>query len=133
MSNVTIRAVLMWAHLEKENEMSGKFQVDLTQLSDGAVEALEDMGITVNFNDEKQHFVTCKSTRPIKARDADGASLAGVLVGNGSQAVAKVGPYEWKFKNKVGVSPSLNKLTVTDLEEYVGDEDGDEDNYDEAL
>lgn len=133
MSNVTIRAVLMWAHLEKENDLSGKFQVDLTQLSDGAVEALENMGITVGFNDEKQHFVTCKSTRPIKARDADGASLEGVMIGNGSQAVAKVGPYEWKFKNKQGVSPSLNKLTVTDLEEYDGDEDDGGDNYDEAL
>jgi hypothetical protein len=35
--------------------------------------------------------------------------------------------YEWKYKNKSGVSPSLAKLVVTDLIAYaVGDIDDDE-------
>ena len=130
---VNIRATVMWAQLNRENDMSGKFQVDLTQLSDGAVEALEGLGIEVGFNEEKQHFITCKSTRPIRARDADGAVMdAETKIGNGSQAVARVSGYEWKFKGKKGTSPSLDRFIITDLVEF---EDAVEDMgyVDEAL
>ena len=129
---VSIRATVMWAQLERKNEMSDKYQVDLTQLSDKAVDALEGMGIDVGFTEEKQHFVTCKSTRTIRARDADGASLEGINVGNGSLAVARIKPYEWKFKNKTGVSASLERLIITDLVEYE-DADVEPADLDEAL
>ena len=42
---VTINADIMWASLNEPNRMSGKFQVDLTQLSKAAMEALEMMGL----------------------------------------------------------------------------------------
>jgi hypothetical protein len=42
---VKIKADVMWAYLVKPNDMSGKYQVDLCNLSDKAVEALESMGI----------------------------------------------------------------------------------------
>jgi hypothetical protein len=38
--SVKIKADVMWASLGKVNEMSGKFQVDLCNLSDKAAEAL---------------------------------------------------------------------------------------------
>ena len=129
---VSIRATVMWAQLERKNEMSEKYQVDLTQLTDKAVDALEGMGIDVGFTDEKQHFITCKSVRPIRAKDADGASLEGINIGNGSLAVGRVKPYSWKFKNKEGVSPSLERLVVTDLVEYE-EMDIDPADLDEAL
>jgi hypothetical protein len=31
-----------------------------------------------------------------------------------------VGSYDWTYKNKKGVSPSLIKLVITDLVEYAG-------------
>ena len=34
---VKVKAEIMWAFLNKPNEMSGKFQVDLCNLSDKAV------------------------------------------------------------------------------------------------
>lgn len=130
----TLRATVMWAQLEQVNDMSGKYQVDLTNLSDNAVEALEALGIEVGFTEEKQSFITCKSTRPIYASGPDGESLRGVKIGNGSAAVAVVNPYEWKFKGKTGVSPSLKKLVITDLEVYDEDDDGESTvNLDEAL
>jgi hypothetical protein len=43
-----------------------------------------------------------------------------VKVGNGSKAKAVINPYEWKYKNKKGVSPSLRKLVITELIEYGG-------------
>jgi len=131
-----IKATIMWAQLEDKNEMSGKYQVDLTQLSDGAVASLESDGIEVRYKDDRGHFITCKSTRPIYAIGSAGDSLRGVSVGNGSQAVAKVGSFEWKFKGKTGISPSLSNLTITELEVYDVGEDGSDNSpidLDEAL
>ncbi len=120
---IQVKADVMWAQLEKVNDLSGKYQVDLCNLSDAAVSALEDKGVEVKFKDDRQSYITCKSTHPIRAKDVDGASLEGVKIGNGSKAVATIGFYEWNFKGKKGVSPSLNRFVITDLETYEAEED----------
>lgn len=135
MSKATINATVYWAQLEKQNDLSGKYQVDLAHLSDAAGAALEEMGIELKFDDERQNYITCKSTRPIYAEGVDGESLRGIDVGNGSKATAVITPYSWTFKGKKGVSPSIAQLIITALEEYEG---GDaeaygEVNLDEAL
>ena len=43
---------------------------------------------------------------------------AEIMIGNGSKGKALVGCYEWKYKNKKGVSPSLKRLIITELVEY---------------
>jgi len=130
---ITIKAVVYWAQLEEKNDLSEKYQVDLGQLTDAAVEALESLGIDVKFDENlRGNYITCKSSRPIFAKDEDGASLKGIRVGNGSEAVGVVGTYEWKFKGKPGLSPSLNQLVITSLMEYTGDDAGPID-LDEAL
>ena len=118
--SVKIKADVMWAQLDKVNEMSGKYQVNLCNLSDAAVVALEEMGISVPEKEGQGRYITCKSANPIKAFDNDGVELAGVKIGNGSKAKAIITSYEWKYKNKKGVSPSLRKLVITDLVEYGG-------------
>lgn len=120
MQSVKIKADVMWAQLDKVNEMSGKFQLNLTNLSEAAVVALEEMGITVPEKEGQGRYITCKSSIPIKAFDNDGVELTGVKIGNGSKAKAIITAYEWKYKNKKGVSPSLKKLVITDLVEYGG-------------
>ena len=130
--SIQIKATAMWAQLERVNEMSGKYQIDLTQLSDAACKALESLGVEVKFTQDKGQFVTCKSTRPIYTFGPDGESLRGVKIGNGSSVVGAVRPYEWSFKNKSGVSLSLDRLTVTDLVTYEEDEESDA-SLDEAL
>ena len=120
MQSVKIKADVMWAQLDKVNEMSGKFQINLCNLSEAAVVALEEMGITVPEKEGQGRYITCKSSIPIKAFDNDGVELTGVKIGNGSKAKAIITAYEWKYKNKKGVSPSLKKLVITDLVEYGG-------------
>lgn len=115
---VKIKANVMWAYLDKQNDMSGKYQVDLCNLSDPAVAALEEMGLTVRQKEDKGYFITCKSNNPIKAYDKNGDLMEGITVGNGSEAIAMIGFYEWTFKNKEGRSPSLKKLVITDLVSY---------------
>jgi len=101
--------------------MSGKFQLNLCNLSDAAVEALEDMGISVQTGEDKKadmgKYITCKSEKAIRVFDTDNDEIT-EAIGNGSKAKALVSFYSWTYKNKKGVSPSLKKLVITDLVEY---------------
>lgn len=117
---VKVKAEVMWAFLNKPNEMSGKYQVDLCNLSEKAVDALEGLGIEVKTKEGKGRYITCKSQRPITAYDDGGSLLEGDILGNGSKAAAVITPYEWAFKGKKGVSPSLRKMVVTELVAYTG-------------
>lgn len=114
---VKIKATLEWANLDRVNEMSGKYQVDLCNLSPAATKALEELGLTVHFRDDKAdkgNYITCKSSNPIRAFFDDGQDV-NCLVGNGTKALAVVGAYGWSFKGKKGLSPSLKRLFITDL------------------
>ena len=134
---VAVNATLYWANLTKINPKSGKFQVDVANLSPAAVEMLKGHGVNVrNKGDEKGDFITCKSEYTINAvADSSGDPIMG-LVGNGT--TAKVG-----MRIKSGVHPvhgawtigSIMELRIVDLVVYEadGDDEGDPINYDDAL
>ena len=59
---VRFNAVIMWAFMNKTNEMSGKYQFDACNLSPKSVEALKSIGIDARLNPnhpEKGHFHHC--------------------------------------------------------------------------
>jgi len=118
---VKVKADVYWCQNNKVNDMSGKYQLNLCNLSDAAVDALEAMGISVQTGEDKKaeqgRYITCKSQSPIKVFDADG-DLIEEAIGNGSKAKALVGAYEWSYKNKKGISPSLGKIVITGLVEF---------------
>ena len=119
---VTVKATVMWCNHNKINEMSSKYQLELTNLSDNAVKALEGIGLEVRKREdkpEKGFYITCKSVRQMdKIFDKTGASLIDVAIGNGSTGTAVVGTYDWSFKNKKGLSASLIKMTIDNLVAY---------------
>ena len=119
---VTVKATVMWCNHNKVNEMSEKYQLELTNLSDNAVKALEGIGLEVRKREdkpEKGFYITCKSVRQMdKIFDKTGASLIDVAIGNGSTGTAIVGTYDWSFKNKKGLSASLIKMTIDNLVAY---------------
>jgi hypothetical protein len=119
---VTVKATVMWCNHNKINEMSEKYQLELTNLSDNAVKALEGIGLEVRKREdkpEKGFYITCKSVRQMdKIFDKTGASLIDVAIGNGSTGTAVVGTYDWSFKNKKGLSASLIKMTIDNLVAY---------------
>jgi|TARA_R110000744_G_scaffold362223_3_gene470241 hypothetical protein len=123
---IKINADVFWAQLDKINDMSGKYQVNLCNLSEGAAAALEGMGLSIQEDSEKKaelgKYITCKSNKPIRAFDVDGEELH-TLIGNKSRCKALVSTYEWTYKNKKGSSPSLMKLVITDLVEFAGGND----------
>ncbi len=119
---VKVKADVYWAFLDRKNEMADAYTVDLCNLSDAAVAALEGMGVSVLENEKKPEqgrYITCKSQRNILAFDNDGKEIE-QDVGNGSKAKAIIGTYPWTYKNKKGVSPTLKKLVITDLVVYEG-------------
>jgi len=117
---IKLKADVYWCQHNKVNDMSGKFQLNLCNLSDAAVEALEDMGISVQTGEDKKadmgKYITCKSEKAIRVFDTDNDEIT-EAIGNGSKGKALVS-YSWTYKNKKGVSPSLKKLVITDLVEY---------------
>lgn len=119
---VTVKATVMWCNHNKVNEMSNKYQLELTNLSENAVKALEGIGLEVRKREdkpEKGFYITCKSVRQMdKIFDKTGASLIDVSIGNGSTGTAIVGTYDWSFKNKKGLSASLIKMTIDNLVAY---------------
>ena len=120
MKPIKLAAEFQWANTAKVNDMSGKYQVDLCNLSDQAVKALEAIGVAVRQREDKPEkgwFVTVKSNNPIKPVDEKGNHIT-AIVANGSKATALVSAYEWTWKNKSGISPSLMKIIITDLKEY---------------
>ncbi len=119
---VTVKATVMWCNHNKLNEMSNKYQLELTNLSENAVKALEGIGLEVRKREdkpEKGFYITCKSVRQMdKIFDKTGASLIDVAIGIGSTGTAIVGTYDWSFKNKKGLSASLIKMTIDNLVAY---------------
>ena len=117
-----IEADIMWAFLDTPNKMSGKYQVDLCNLSKPAIKALEDCGVNVRNKEDKGFFITAKSKNyPIKAEDAQGNPIT-AKVGNGSRGIALVSFYDHKYSKQYGLGVGINRLVVTDLVEYAGAE-----------
>jgi hypothetical protein len=118
---------LMWAKLDEVDEMSGKYQVDLANLSSEHVEAIGSLGLEVRNKEGKGFYITAKSTKPIEALAADGSILK-QKIGNGSKANILLGAYDWNYKNKKGKSASIAKMIVTHVETFKGDDvDSDDD------
>ena len=128
--SVAVQADVFWACTQTPNPTSDKEQytINLANLSDKAVKALEELGITVHSNAEKRpdegQYITCKSNYKIDAFDEKGELVDGSKkIANGSKCTAIVSSYEWEYRGKKGVSPSLKKLTITNLIEYKGIKD----------
>ncbi len=114
---------LMWPFLYERNKLSGKYQVDLVNLSSDAVEAIEKTGVTVKQKDDKGFYVTCKSSNyEITPYDKNNEVIpSSIRVGNGTKANIMVAPYSWKSPTgQKGMSLSIKKLVVTDLNKYEG-------------
>lgn len=121
--SATVRATIAFPNLEREDSMASKYTVQLANLSDAAVEKLEELGVKVSFKDgdkyERGNFITCKSKFPIIPKDTDGNSFEGMTerVGYGSIVRAAIKPIEWSMGGRSGVSPRIQFLVVDKLVE----------------
>jgi hypothetical protein len=116
---IKIQGEIMWAFLDTPNKMSGKYQVDICNLSKAAVEALKGIGLEARKKEDKGYYITPKSMNfAIKVTDSEGAPIT-AKVGNGSKGIALVYAYESKSKPGL-ICAGISSLQVTDLIVYEG-------------
>ena len=100
------------------------------------------MGLNVNNKgDDRGYYITCKSNNKYRAFKPDGSELLikgrtptsedddpemGVVVANGSEATCLVTYYEWEYMKKKGRSPSLRRMVISNVVEYMPDFDLEE-------
>lgn len=132
---VMVNCDLFWPNLTHKNQVADRYTVDLSNLSEAAITALEDMGIPINNKgDERGSYVTCKSNNKYRAFKPDGTEIllkgrtpidedddtdSGVVVGNGSAGKCLVGYYDWEFRGKKGRSASAKRLVISNIVEYM--------------
>ena len=114
-----IEATAFWFSFLEKNEMSDKYQVDISELSEPQVDRLEGMGINVkNKGDDRGYFVTAKSVKYApRVDDVDGFKMSDP-VGNGSKCTFVVRPYDYNFKGKAGVALGISKARVNELVKF---------------
>lgn len=123
---------LRWAFLKTPNDLSGKHQVDLVNLSKENSRILKDAGIEVRDGAAKDagDYITAKSNIPVRCVDATKNPMSEeIKIGNGTVGNVLINPYDWKFKGKEGVGAGLQAIQVVDLIEYKG---GAADAFDEV-
>ena len=115
---ITVRAVVNFPKFETTDEMSGKYQVVLGNLSPAAVEKLEEVGIKVRA-DNGDMGATIKPTSkwPIIPVDVDGNSFMGATsqIGYGSVVRATIKPFAYNVGGNSGVSPKIERIVIEEL------------------
>lgn len=123
---VKVVATVAFPSLTRPDQMSGKYSVQLTNLSPAAVEKLEELGIQPKFKDDdynRGQFIEPKSAYPIDNSkyptvfDDNKGLLDADLIGPGSKVKATIKAYDWEFRGKSGVGARLVKLEVVELAE----------------
>ena len=121
-----IKATVSFPSLTRPDQMSGKYSIQLGNLSTPAVEKLEELGITPKFKEDSYNrgqFIECKSKYPIDnskfqtVLDSEGLPIDPDTIGPGSKVEALVKAYEWSMGGKSGVGARIIKLVVTELAE----------------
>jgi len=121
-SAVKVNTVLQYCYHNQKGDLSNKYEVILSNLSDAAVAKLAAIGIEAKTREERPdwgQYISVKSNYPISITDQEGQEIdPSIKIGNGTKAIALVDSYEWSFKKKSGISPSVNGIVVTELVEF---------------
>ena len=121
---VKVKATVAFPSMTRLEEMSGKYSVQLANLSSAAVDRLEGLGMNVKFKEDdygRGQFITCTSKYPIDNSkfptvvDDQGLPLDPDQVGPGSKVEVLLKTFEWEFKGKRGTSAFVQKMVVNEI------------------
>lgn len=119
-----------WTKLNRKDEYSDKYQLDVGDLSDKSKEVLATHGVKLkNKEDDRGEFVTARTRYVVVVIDSDRKVIdQDTLIGNGSSVKVKVAFNKTHpFAEKYGTSLYLNKVQVTELVEYGNKDEFDDD------
>lgn len=118
-----------WTKLNRKDEFSDKYQMDIGNLSEKSREVLVSHGVMFkNKDDDRGEFVTAKTRYNVPVMNSDKELMdTDTLIGNGSDVRVKVAfNKNHAFSDKYGTSLYLNKVQVIELVQY-GEDDFDDD------
>jgi len=141
---------LCWPFLgSKTNEMSDKYQVDVSNLSKSQAKALSDLGLDIRKEDKDKlaereqeglttynrgMYVTAKSNKqyykiiwPNKQELTEEEIDA---IGNGTLVNITLKTYSWEFKGKKGTSAGPSAIVIRDMVRYEPGVNYDDDLFD---
>ena len=119
-----------WTKLNRKDEYSDKYQLDVGDLSEKSKEVLTSHGVKLkNKNDDRGEFITARTQYLVPVIDSDKKVIdRDTLIGNGSSVRVKVDFNKTHpFVEKYGTSMYLKKVQVTELVEYGRDDFDDDD------
>ena len=119
-----------WTKLNRKDEYSDKYQMDIGDLSDKSKEVLTSHGVKLkNKNDDRGEFITARTQYLVPVIDSNKKVIdSDTLIGNGSSVRVKVDFNKTHpFVEKYGTSMYLKKVQVTELVEYGKDDFDDDD------
>lgn len=119
-----------WTKLNRKDEYSDKYQLDVGDLSEKSKEVLTSHGVKLkNKNDDRGEFITARTQYLVPVMDSDKKVIdKDTLIGNGSSVRVKVDFNKTHpFVEKYGTSMYLKKVQVTELVEYGRDDFDDDD------
>ncbi len=135
-----VRGNAMWASLFDKNALSDKYQIDICNLDKDTVKELEKGGLKVKVGEgdkaDKGSYIIAKSTFEPKVMDKSKRKWdREISIGNGSSVKCSVDLFEWTMNQKKGVSAGLKAVMVTNLIEYMGDDelDAEDEEFDDQL
>lgn len=123
-NTLKIKATVAFPSFTRPNQMSGKYSVQLANLSDAAVSKLEELGVVAKFKDDaygRGQFIECKSGYPIDnskyetVLDDAGLPMDADKVGPGSKVEAVIKTFDWTMGARSGTSARIVKLVVREL------------------
>lgn len=133
-----INCTFNWVFAMKPHPVSGKYTMDLCNLSDKVVEFFEQEGVTVKEDDEKGKYVQSSSQYPLKfirglEQNDDGTWP---LIGNGSTGRVGIALYNTTYKKKTFRKVSVRRMAISNLVPFESGpdplDDADELSYDEG-
>jgi hypothetical protein len=134
-----IKGKAMWAYTSKVNDLSKKYQMDITELSQADCKALKAAGVQLKKGDKDKagwgFYVTAKSVRPVTVVDGKKAPLQAEYIPNGSVVKVSVRPFEYEYKKQKGIALGLQAVMVLELAESAGGLDeleAEEDDFSDA-
>jgi hypothetical protein len=132
--SVVVVGTIIWPFLMRPNNLSEKYQFDLSRLSKTDVKKLESLGLTVKDENKEEpefdrgKYITVKSKYPItRFTYKDGSEVSEdtlSTVGNETIGKFQISTYESEFNKKKFVGAQLVKGVIHDLVVY--EKDGDE-------
>ena len=130
---VRIVGQLFWSRWMGEfntafNEDNDRYECTVCNISDKDAAALKTLGIKIKNKEAQGNYIVAKSKYLFNPVDDEGNIVATPVkdFGNGTECVALVQSYAHKLSAKHGNAPTIKKLIVTKVKDYVPKEEEEE-------